>query len=260
MRKVLLLIFIISTGVWQLSAQTCQPDPALSDTLVGVFPKPYEPTLNPEGGIKDTACVGFEYNFTFTAIIADSFNLGQFKMPLDSMWLDKKSAFSGLPAGLTYSCNPPNCLFKKNTKGCVLIHGVPAKSTEGEHKIKISGKLYANGSSMGLPLTFPDPNLAPGQYIINVGAANASPCRKLAVAEGRFHNLAIYPNPAGTNISISSPSAAQAQLYNQLGELLFSWNLGSGNNQFAIGHLYPGLYFVQVNTQNGMETLRFVKE
>ena len=66
--KQLLLLIVISFLSIDLSAQGCDPDQAYIDAEAGVYPAPYDPIDNPEGGITDTACVGSYYEFTFTAI------------------------------------------------------------------------------------------------------------------------------------------------------------------------------------------------
>lgn len=228
------------------------PNPNLPDSVNGVFPMPYHPTSNPEGGIRDTACEGMGYEFVLTAIVGDLFTVGTTTLPLDSLWLDKNTAVQGLPDGLGFSCFPENCVFKRDTRGCVRIHGTPKTGTDGVHQLKISGKLFANGSSFGLPLSFPDPNIAPGEYALVVAKANESPC-VLGIGQGANNiGIDIYPNPFGELVQVELGRAARVSLYDLTGQVLYQENLPAGLSAVQLGPFPAGLYLLKAETDRGV--------
>jgi len=261
MKFIYIFLFAIMAFCGNVFGQACTPDGTLSDTLLGVFPMPFHATLNPNGGITDSACVGHEYNFVFTSIIGDSFRLGSTVLPLDSMWLDKKTALSGLPKGLSYACNPPNCVFKKNTKGCVILTGKPEAGTEGKHLMKISGKLYANSSTFGLPLTFPDATIAPGEYAVIVAQSNEGPCQKLSVNRGVPGNeVHVFPNPTSNFIQIETQLSAQIHIYSAMGERAAAYFFQAGINNVDLENFAAGIWFVEVIDERSSQVFKIQKQ
>ena len=64
---------IISSGslfvvFFSVMAQTpaCIPNPLYKDSSSGVYPLPYDATLNPKGGIDKPACIGKPYEYVLT--------------------------------------------------------------------------------------------------------------------------------------------------------------------------------------------------
>lgn len=76
--------------------------------------------------------------------------------------------------------------------------------------------------------------------------------------------LAIYPNPATTNITINFTSTsknASIKIYDVRGRLVKSIaNVKSGETTFNISELESGLYLVNVNDGNISTTKRFIKQ
>lgn len=225
MKTVLLLVFASLLVVSTAMAQECQPDATLPDDELGVFPMPYDETENPEGGITDTACVGAPYNFVLTTVVGEVFRLNNNELDLDSLTIKRNGAVDGLPKGVDYACNPPNCSFKKESKGCIVLYGMPEAGTEGSHKLKISGKLYVNGSPIGLNLNFPNQSIAPGDYTVVVGKGEEAPCNKSSI-DGHYieRGVSIYPNPIAESTIISSVEPIRIDVYSALGELMLSKN------------------------------------
>lgn len=158
-------IFVLLTTLFILgnaTAQDCVADNTLPDTAVGVFPLPYSANLNPTGGIKDTACINERYRFVFTIAVAPTFNTSFGPISINSVEFATTGALTNIPKGVTYACNPPNCVFPKNTKGCVVLYGTP-NDTAGVYNLKITGLIR---SAFDISLTFPDPSIYPGNYYL----------------------------------------------------------------------------------------------
>ena len=220
---------------------------------------PYDKDVNPAGGIQDTACENHLFEFVFTTQVGDSFTLGQTTLPLDSLWLHKDDAVTGLPKGLKYSCEPPNCVFKKQTTGCVKVYGVPENGTQGVHQMKLAGKLYAGGSSFGLPLSFPDENIAPGEYAILVGDPDDSPCQALSITEDLKSEAQIFPNPAHDLVNLSNLKEGTLQVFDIYGRLQSSRQV-EGSVTIEIDGWNAGMYLVFVQSEEGHQYFNLMVE
>lgn len=196
----ILFVFVSLNAFAQLGQ--CTPDATYQDSAVGVYPLPYDPITNPNGGITKSACKNHPYQFIFNVVVPDTVNFPGFGMiPLNNLSLVTTGAFSNLPKGLNYACNPPNCIFLKNTVGCVSMFGTVDNSVAvGDYELIISGTL-ATGLGLDIPFTFPNAALYPGTYILKVEPENSSTCYKVATSEVRSNNYygELNPNPVANN-------------------------------------------------------------
>lgn len=168
--KHLFYIILLGACLINIEAQTCLPDSTLKDSSAGVYPKPISPT-NPNGGITKTACINKPYEFTFTVVVPDTVEVPIFPSPiaLEKVSIDTTGAILNLPEGISYACNPPNCIFKKNTFGCLSLFGTPNTNNQaGDFKPIIKLKLTVN---VGIPFDYnteyPGPAF-PGEYILKL--------------------------------------------------------------------------------------------
>jgi hypothetical protein len=72
----------------------------------------------------------------------------------------------------------------------------------------------------------------------------------------------VYPNPAISNLYFQLPvgTTGSALVYNALGQKLLQQEVFAGSNNFKIGFLEPGLYFLQINTaRNQTSVHKFLK-
>jgi hypothetical protein len=146
---------------------TCKPDIKFKDST-GVFPRPFSPQF-PNGGIPLPACIGKPYDFTFTASFPAAFS----GLPLDYVRIDSTSkGISGLPAGLSFICNPPGCRFKALTPGCLRIIGTPtAANAVKDYPLIFNGFLklsIAAETALSYPSVFPINGLPNGDYILKL--------------------------------------------------------------------------------------------
>ena len=245
MKLFTLSFFLFTFCSFYAGAQNCRPDASLPDDELGVFPMPYDANENPEGGIRDTACVGFDYEFVLTTVVGDIFRLDEAELDLDSLSLKKSGAVAGLPDGLDYACHPPNCSFKRQSKGCIVLYGKPKAGTEGNHKLKITGKIYVNGSPIGLTLNFPNSSIAPGDYTVMVGDAKKAPCLQLsALPELSKEMIEVFPNPVENRAVIHSEKPVSIDIYSQCGVL--------------VQHLPNGEFF-EVDTESWTAGIYYLK-
>lgn len=261
----LLLAFCFTWGAFFLAAQNCTPDMAYADSTAGVYPLPYDPVLNPTGGITECAVIGENFEFTLTIVINDSLTYAGNTVALDSIVIN---SVAGLPAGVNYTCSPNNCHFLRNTIGCAKIAGVPTSSNPpGAYDLTIQGGAYVSGLIFPIPITFPDANLAPGKYTIYVNGSANDPC---AVASTKslegVVGLVTSPNPTSgiANIVVNSKTAGrfQFQVVDLYGQKIDSKQLdiSIGENQLELdASQYPnGLYLLQLSNETGMVAQKMV--
>jgi hypothetical protein len=163
--------------------------------------------------------------------------LGQATVNIDSITL---LAFSNLPPGISYACNPPTCKFVGGSNGCVLLSGTPTQSGTFVPIAITSTK----GKVAGLiPITQID---TVDYYVINIttptGIANQN--------ASKFNLLPNEPNPFNTftNITFTSPieSIVTLKIFNLIGKEILHKQIrcSAGKNTYRIETLdYPaGVY------------------
>lgn len=210
MKKVLLALFLVAAAT-PFFAQDCEPDPQYADS-VGVFPLPFVAGENGEpdtGGIPDSACVNLFYQTNFTIII-DTFVIDGVEAIPDFLVIND---VTNLPEGMTFACNPADCTYFPQTPGCASVYGIPT-GPPGDYALQISGTAFFLGGAVQFPIDFPNPDLAPGEYIIHVREADDVNCNPSAVeSPAAINAVAVAPNPF-TDFTKISIQAASAGTYN----------------------------------------------
>jgi uncharacterized repeat protein (TIGR01451 family) len=72
--------------------------------------------------------------------------------------------------------------------------------------------------------------------------------------------LNIYPNPASSNITISTPIKSTIEILNIQGQTLKTITTTELNTQFNISNFASGVYIVKAKTEDGVAVRRFIKE
>ncbi len=259
--KQLVLTFLLLIPMSIMHAQVCEADMSYADSSAGVYPLPYDADLNPGGGITECAVIGKFYQFDFTIVIGDTLTVGGFSFPLDSIIV---SAVEGLPQGISFSCKPSNCHYLKNTIGCAAIYGTATGANPiGDYELKIKGSAFINGSSLPLPLEFPNASLAPGKYIVRLLASDTEPCNLTAVNTlEKQVSIRTMPNPTNgyALIDIASETAGNFnfRVVDLLGNVVESRQVQifNGKNQleFDGSHLPNGMYLLMLQNEKGYVT------
>ena len=270
--KIHLVIGFFAFFVTTVNAQTpvCKPDTIrYRDSLSGVYPLPYIDSVRPNGGIDKVACLTKAYSFVWTIKVGDTltvpnpFGAGTIQVPLDSVLIGKSSAIAGMPTGLSYACNPPNCVWKKQTYGCVALSGSPAATNAIKtYPLVISGKAYPGGfyASLfpnGYDLTFPGA-IAPGSYDLKVYAANDTRCTTAADDLTEVSGMTAVPNPTNGKTVIRIESTVSDKftfnVTDLLGRRVISRPLSiqSGQNTFDLDvtGLPNGIYIYTLSKGN----------
>ena len=77
----------------------------------------------------------------------------------------------------------------------------------------------------------------------------------LSVEQTSLTDFSIFPVPATELLTIHSKTGiSQIEIYNSLGQLVFSDKIrnGSKENTINIASLQPGIYFLKIKDENGM--------
>ncbi|GHC56274.1 T9SS type A sorting domain-containing protein [Ulvibacter litoralis] len=91
------------------------------------------------------------------------------------------------------------------------------------------------------------------QIIGNFGNSGA-----LGVSDNALQNVAIYPNPASTILNIQNAENASINIYNMLGQELYSKTNISLNEQVQVSNYNTGTYFVKITDGNEVKTSKFI--
>lgn len=200
--KKLLLLAIICISAWRAEAQfgTCTPNQIYNDSLFGVYPPPYNDSLM-TGGINESACINKPYSFVLNFHISDSITFNGTTIPLNYVRLEPTGAVTGLPVGMTYACNPPNCKFDHGAVGCAVIYGTATSANvPGDFPLLINGFISIPFFNE-VPVTVPDqtgglPALS-GTYTLVVEPENSANCYVVGTEDLLEHSFAMSnsPNP-----------------------------------------------------------------
>ncbi|MDX1941507.1 MAG: T9SS type A sorting domain-containing protein [Saprospiraceae bacterium] len=199
MKRILLFIIVIFS-IGKNFAQTCTPDRTLPDSVV-ISPLPYTMT-NPTGGINDTACIGEPFEFAVSVNVPAQYNSPLGLLPITSITMATDGAIRKIPVGIDYVCNPPNCVFPKDSVGCILLFGT-VNDTAGVYDIAID---FTIQSLIAFPISFPNPTLFPGNYFLHVKPAGQCITSTNDLADLGV-STQVRPNPFSgfTQIIINTP-------------------------------------------------------
>lgn len=257
MKKTILLLCAV---VWSvaLNAQDCMRDSSL--LISGALVSPWYWT--PDSPVVHTkpACIGEPYAQSVTFNVPDTFAIPGFPaIPLNQISIATSGAITGLPAGLTYKCDPPNCVFPKNTLGCVLIYGTPTGPTgQADLTIKVVIPPFP-------ALDFP--SVISSSYHYYIVVKNAGECVSgTEDLSGQIAAVKNVPNPFSDQTSIQIYSNVSGEfrfrVFDLTGQVLHEQSVQvlAGPNQFTFeaGDLPNGAYFFTFGNENGRVTRKMV--
>jgi hypothetical protein len=257
MKKGIVLILSIFT-LSLANAQTCMRDSSLLTTGLLVAPIPFNATTNPNINTAP-ACINELYTQSATLNVQESFTLSGFTAPLDSITMLSTGAITGLPVGVSYTCDPPSCHFKKLTLGCILFKGTPtAANAPGNYELTIALKVFSPLLPAAIDLVFPG-TIAPNDKFIIAVKPTGSCAVSANDLNGKIVSVKNTPNPFNgtTEIQIESLKTGDFtfQVFDILGKRIYSDNirLNEGTNQFTFdaGDLASGSYFYSISSPEG---------
>ncbi|MDP2160617.1 MAG: T9SS type A sorting domain-containing protein, partial [Flavobacterium sp.] len=72
--------------------------------------------------------------------------------------------------------------------------------------------------------------------------------------------FSVFPNPANDVLNFQAEVPLKnVNIYNNVGQLIFSQNLRNTFESIMVSELHSGVYIAQLETDYGVKTLKFVK-
>lgn len=238
-----------------LSAQCVRDSSLINNDTVFISPAPYT-AANPVYRLK-IACIGQPYSQSVTIKVPSTFVFQGITLGLTSASIATTGAVTGLPTGVGYSCDPPNCVFNANTLGCILLSGTPNNPAQAPDTLDLSIKAKVNTSFGPLDITFPGP-IAPGNYYLIL--RTAAGCMSEATEPGSpFTAMQNTPNPFSGqtvfHVDSDISGSFQFNVFDILGNRVHTQtvSLSAGPNQFSFesGSLPVGAYYYILGNQTG---------
>lgn len=106
-------------------------------------------------------------------------------------------------------------------------------------------------------------NTGTGYFDINTGtiAAGVTDCASGCVVnveeEKELENISIYPNPVENTLNIQTDLKGTFNIIDITGNQVLN---GQITSKIDLSNLSPAIYFIQLNTQSGVSTIKFIKK
>ncbi len=242
LRALILVISIFTYSATKVVAQ-CIPDVTL--TVPGIYP---DSATGLPGGL-----VGVGYSEVIQArVLTDTVSNG-FPAVITNITI---TGVTGLPPGLTYACNPANCVFPGGSNGCILLSGTPTFA--GMYNINVD--LSINGTVFGIPV--PAVTQSIDYYVINIGTVGLPG----DLSTIKFDLLQNNPNPASnyTDVSFTSPIGGDftVKMFNMIGKEVFKQTLrgqaGLNTTRILLDDFTPGVYMISLENGKSIVTKRMI--
>lgn len=266
MKKALPLLFLLTTLMLQFSqAQICVRDSNLLLTGKLLSPAPYTPD-SPFYNLKP-ACIGEEYNQSVTINVPNFFTYNGITVPISSVSIPTTNGIGNYPAGMLYTCDPPNCVFNALTLGCIRMHGKPDITNTAPDTLDLALTATVQTPFGPVPIEFPGNASAPDDHYYLI-LKQAGQCTSGASEAGSpFSSLRALPNPVSQITQIEALSTQNGtflfEVFDLLGNRLHSQKveLFEGDNRFSFdaSSLATGAYLYSLGNAEGKSVRRLVK-
>lgn len=247
MKRILLGMFFGLAGTYAMAQ--CTPDMSVAGD-VGIHP---DSATN-----FAVAYVGTPYGQTVTAVIpADTCaQLLPAPLPCTTLAFDSVvvTSVTGLPAGFTFTCAPPNCRFLGNSMDCAIITGTATAGQVGTYNLVFALDAYVGG--IGIPNSY---TLDYYKIIVLPAVGVEEEATAITFAQNS-------PNPfdAATNIefALSKNDMVQFEVFNLIGQNVHSRTVSgvAGSNVIRFdGSDFPaGTYLYKIKVGNTVVTKRMI--
>ena len=102
-----------------------------------------------------------------------------------------------------------------------------------------------------------------GAILSNETCSDTTACIEFtltSVVSNDLPKVVLYPNPTSSNITIRVEQGFNMEITNVLGEIVLKQELVNTETTLETSRLNKGIYFINLYSQKGNQTLRFVKE
>lgn len=256
--SLLLIVLICFLGLPSLTAQVCIPDASVGD-VPGLYPD----TLA-------SGQIGAAYSQVISVVIPEDTALvvGTFEIALDICSF-KLDSIPNLPAGMTFECDQPDCLFiidhadTSTKRGCVLLSGIPEEVVGPDDSLQVFVSVVAGSVDTSTFECEPLDIEIPDEFTtilfktqLKITDPNAT---SIDEEFGKELNLSLYPNPAnGTSrISYSLEKSATIRiemldLMGRVSQTVFEGRQSAGafTKEINVSNLGAGWYMVRITRDN----------
>ena len=266
MKKTLLLFGFFAFCI-ALNAQevACEPDQSFADSARVVSPLPLDPATG-EGGIEMfPVCIGDPYELVFTIKIGDSATVQGFTLDLFRAEIATSGAVAGLPEGLNYFCNPPDCVFQDTTLGCIVIKGTATENNSIDTNSLVITATAILDVLGNFTSTIPGPLFA-GE--LNLVVKNQGECSSVSTSDFLAKNLTLgnIPNPVidRTLIEVSSEISGDFQfhVFDVAGKLMHrekvQLTIGYNAFNYDASKLGEGMYIYTLSNELGAVSQKMI--
>ena len=245
MKKVLYLLLLLSP--WITVYAQCIPDQNLSTP--GLYPPAGSSTDTTAIILPDAAVNQAVSYVTQVVVLADTIvSLGgfSFNVPVDSLGI---VSLTGLPAGMNYACDVPNCTWEGGDNGCIEVSGTP--TTLGTYNIIATAKTKIVVTGL-----LDTSVLTPFVFKLNV-VAGAS------IFEERPISFRIDPNPATSFVDIRvnrGEQLLQYRLFDLLGRPVEEGEFKpiEGHYRLSVESVKNGVYLLHIGNSEGWSSQRLL--
>lgn len=250
MKKLLLVISLVSIAAASASAQSCTPGANYADSTYGAWPD----TIQNFPGAAMNVAYSTDLNFKVPATVTAGLDpTGQFVG--SGIQEFTVTNVTGLPVGFNYACNVSSCNYPGGSNGCANLYGTA--TTAGTYDIVIAIDAVVLITIIpGVPPVPVTQSTSFTGYKIVVGTAG--------LIEGIINPITVHPNPASDIITLSGLNSqmkiTSAKITNMAGQVVKTLDITSPTMDVNLNGFDNGVYFVVVNHIGGTETIKFIKE
>jgi len=236
-----LLLFVIFYSTHSFAQ--CVPDLTITDP--GIYP---DSATGLPGGV-----VGTPYSEVIQVRVLTDTTLNGLPVIVTSITI---TSVSGLPPGITYSCNPASCVFPGGSNACILLSGIP--TVAGSYQLIVD--IEVDGTLFGVPVS---QTATIDYYVIDIDVASGFAGNISAV---KFELLQNKPNPAFsyTDVMFNSPVGGDFELrvFNMIGREVYAQTLrgmaGLNSVRIMTDELTPGVYMLTLGNGSTVTTRRMI--
>ncbi len=240
MKKALLLLALALGIHGHLLAQTCTPDPSITEP--GAYPSQL-----PNGIAGQYYENTIQFNIPEDTVV--EFGGNQVTAEIDSI---KVLSVQGLPTGLTYNCTPVSCALPGGQTSCGLVFGTIDLQAAGYYPFVIPIRIYARINGF-LPVQQNDTIFS---LEMTVDQANS-------LSKSTFGAVSVFPNPAENRIQAGFPtstSSMEVETHDALGrKVALAWDKTDNRLSADVQSLTSGVYVVTCIKNGQVHQFRFIR-
>ena len=164
---------------------------------------------------------------------------------------------SGLPNGISYTCDQNNCEYLAGVDGCISVGGTPTQG--GNFAVPVNMTINAQippiidpilGTTVFAGMAVDVPSFPAVEYDLFIDGATT-------ISEVTQKN-SLYPNPTANKAILSLLLTSDVLVFNILGKEVLKANDFKGELILSKNDLGKGIFYVMVKSDNKTETIKLI--